>query len=195
MAVQEGVPIEDNPHLRRLFGSEILSRLPTSGSTRIRRTAVLLIGEEYPIREVAYLTLLGIGAYATWFTTQYTPPPGTGPTSLLMNAISYVVSALPEAALCLPAANSLRDICDANRAALAPHISAFGELHAGLANIPVSGVFLRAFWCAVLIWISRIQRRAKYYSQSRVSFRRCHRRRKFLLLRYATAYSLFLCAY
>ncbi|KAI0799725.1 ARM repeat-containing protein [Irpex lacteus] len=119
MAVQEGVPIEDNLHLVRLFGPEILGRLPTSGGTRVRRTAVLLIG-----------------AYATWFTTQFTQPPGSGSTSLLMNAISYVVSALPEAALCLPAANSLRDICDANRTALAPHISAFGELHAGLANIP-----------------------------------------------------------
>ncbi|KAI0686931.1 ARM repeat-containing protein [Cytidiella melzeri] len=119
MAVQEGVPLEDNPHLARLFGQEILGRLPTSGGTRVRRTAVLLIG-----------------AYATWFTSQYTQPPGPGTPSLLMNAISYVVSALPEPALCLPAANSLRDICDANRTALAPHISAFGELHAGLANIP-----------------------------------------------------------
>lgn len=54
-----------------------------------------------------------------------------------MNAISYVVAALPEPALCLPAANALRDICDANRTALAPHIAAFGELHAGLTNIPV----------------------------------------------------------
>ena len=77
------------------------------------------------------------GAYATWFTSQPTQPPGSAAPSLLMNSISYVVAALPEAALCLPAANSLRDICDANRTALAPHISAFGELHAGLANIPV----------------------------------------------------------
>ncbi len=55
-----------------------------------------------------------------------------------MTAISYVVSALPEPDLCLPAANSLRELCDANRTALAPHISAFGELHAGLSRIPVS---------------------------------------------------------
>jgi hypothetical protein len=54
-----------------------------------------------------------------------------------MNAISYVVAALPEPALCLPAANALRDLCDANRAALAPHIGAFAELHAGLNDIPV----------------------------------------------------------
>ena len=55
-----------------------------------------------------------------------------------MTSISYVVSALPEPELCLPAANSLREICDANRAALAPHISAFGELHANISGIPVS---------------------------------------------------------
>lgn len=54
-----------------------------------------------------------------------------------MNAITYVVNALPDQALCLHAANSLRDLCDHNRNALAPHISAFGQLHAGLGNIPV----------------------------------------------------------
>lgn len=54
-----------------------------------------------------------------------------------MNAISYVVAALPESALCLPAANALRDLCDSNRTALAPHIGAFAELHAGLDGIPV----------------------------------------------------------
>ena len=43
--------------------------------------------------------------------------------------------ALNEVNLCLPAANALRDLCDANRTALAPHITAFGELHAGLASV------------------------------------------------------------
>ena len=54
-----------------------------------------------------------------------------------MNAITYVVSALTDPHLCLFAANALRDLCDANRIALAPHVSAFGELHAGLTGIPV----------------------------------------------------------
>lgn len=53
-----------------------------------------------------------------------------------MNAVSYVVSALREPQLCLAAANALRDLCDTNRAALAPHIGAFAELHAGLGGIP-----------------------------------------------------------
>jgi hypothetical protein len=45
------------------------------------------------------------------------------------------VPALNDASLCLPAANALRDLCDANRSALAPHITAFGELHAGLSGV------------------------------------------------------------
>jgi hypothetical protein len=63
----------------------------------------------------------------SWFTTH-----STGPVpSLLMNAISYVITALPEPALCLEAANALCDLCDVNRTALAPHIGAFADLHAG----------------------------------------------------------------
>ena len=77
------------------------------------------------------------GEYASWFTTLPTHPPGSAGTSLLMNAVAYVVSALREPRLCLSAANALRDLCDANRAALAPHIGAFAELHAGLSGIPV----------------------------------------------------------
>lgn len=54
-----------------------------------------------------------------------------------MTAISYVAAALPEPSLCLPAANALRDLCDSNRAVLAPHIASFAELHAGLTDVPV----------------------------------------------------------
>jgi hypothetical protein len=60
-----------------------------------------------------------------------------------MNAIKYVVAALPELSLCLQAANALRDLCDANRSELAPHIGAFAELHARLTDVPVrSFIFL-----------------------------------------------------
>lgn len=51
--------------------------------------------------------------------------------------LTYVVSALPDASLSLSAATALRNLCEANRKALAVHIGAFGELHAGLNNIPV----------------------------------------------------------
>lgn len=115
MSVQEALPLEDNPLVSQLFGSEVLGHLPRVGQDRVRRTMLGLIG-----------------TYASWFTTQN---PASSP-SLLMNAISYVAAALPEPSLCLPAANSLRDLCDANRVALAPHIGAFGELHAGLTGIP-----------------------------------------------------------
>ncbi|KAH9886674.1 ARM repeat-containing protein [Cubamyces lactineus] len=119
MAVQEAVPVEDSPHLRQVFGPDILDRLPKTGDERVRRTALHLIG-----------------SYASWFTTQPAQAPGSPTPSPLMNAITYVVSALPDPTLCLFAANALRDLCDANRTALAPHIGAFGELHAGLTGIP-----------------------------------------------------------
>lgn len=57
----------------------------------------------------------------------------------LMATVGFVVAALPDPQLCLQAANALRSLCDANRKALAPHIGAFAELHAGLTQIPVSG--------------------------------------------------------
>lgn len=141
MSIQEAVPLEDNLFLARLFGPDVLGRLPTSGQDRIRRTMLGLIG-----RSIAHLThdrlpdLLCSAVYSTWFTTQTNAPTPTSTPSLLMNAISYVVAALPEPALCLPAANALRDLCDANRVALAPHIGAFAELHAGLSGIPVRDI-------------------------------------------------------
>ncbi|KAH7927601.1 ARM repeat-containing protein [Leucogyrophana mollusca] len=119
MSVQEGVPLDDNPHLRQLFGSEVLGCLPTTGSDRVRRTMLGLLG-----------------TYSSWFTTQSITSTPTSSPSLLMNAVSYVAAALPEPSLCCSAANALRDLCDANRLALAPHISAFAELHAGLISIP-----------------------------------------------------------
>ena len=70
------------------------------------------------------------GSYASWFTTL--PADAREP---LLAVLSYVAPALSEVSLCLPAANALRDLCDANRIALAPHITAFGELHAGLASV------------------------------------------------------------
>ncbi len=139
MAVQEAVPLEDSPHLRQVFGPEILGRLPKSGEDRVRRTALHLIGK-YILLRTAFdpdAQRLHSGSYASWFTTQPAPVAESVASSPLMNAINYVVSALTDPNLCLFAANALRDLCDANRIALAPHISAFGELHASLTGIPV----------------------------------------------------------
>lgn len=52
-----------------------------------------------------------------------------------MIVITYVVNALSEPALHHPAANALRDLCDANRTKLTAHIDAFGQLYANIGNI------------------------------------------------------------
>lgn len=44
MSIQEAVPLEPNKHLLLLFGPDILGRLPTSGSHRMQRTMLGLIG-------------------------------------------------------------------------------------------------------------------------------------------------------
>ncbi|EJD04736.1 ARM repeat-containing protein [Fomitiporia mediterranea MF3/22] len=114
MSVQEAVDISPNTHLERVFGPEVIGRLPRSGHDRVRRTALGLIG-----------------AYATWFTVPID-------NRYLLGALSYVAEALDESTLCLPAANALRELCDANRAKLADHIAEFGQLHARLPSIPDS---------------------------------------------------------
>jgi len=149
MSIQEAIPLDENPHLSRLFSSEILERFPTAGQDRIRRTVLGTIGT-CPHFFCLYISTYGAslgyfspsGTYASWFTTQ----PASS-SLLLMNAISYVVAALSEPTFCLEAANALRDLCDANRTALAPHMGAFAEIHAGLAGIPVDlTLFLLFRW-------------------------------------------------
>ena len=44
MSIQEGSPVEDNADLKRIFSSETLGVFPKTGSTRVRRTTVVLIG-------------------------------------------------------------------------------------------------------------------------------------------------------
>lgn len=85
-----------------------------------------------------------IGTYASWFAVSSNTSPSKS--ELLMSAISYVVQSLPDQTLSLQAASALRNLCDANRKALAPQIGAFAELHAGLAQVPVRSR-LRHFSC------------------------------------------------
>lgn len=106
--------IDENVHLARIFSSEILGRLPTAGTDRIRRTTLGLIE-----------------TYASWFTTQ-----NNSESPLLINAMAYIVAALPEQALCLSAATALQKLCDSNRVALAKHMSSFADLHAGVNGLP-----------------------------------------------------------
>ncbi|ESK97855.1 importin 13 [Moniliophthora roreri MCA 2997] len=121
LSIQEALDYDNTPHLPRLYSPEILGRLPTTGHTRVRRTSLSLIG-----------------TYASWFASNPDQPTTPPRQELLTNAVSYVVQALPDAALSLQAASALRNICDANRKLLAPQIGAFAELHAGLAQVPDS---------------------------------------------------------
>ncbi|KAJ4473110.1 armadillo-type protein [Lentinula aciculospora] len=118
-SVQEALDYEKTLQLELLFSPQTLSQLPTTGNIRIRRTMLGLIG-----------------AYASWFAVSSRTTPLK--TELLMSTISFVVQSLPDQMLSLQAASALRNICDANRNALAPQIGAFAELHAGLAQIPDS---------------------------------------------------------
>lgn len=71
-----------------------------------------------------------VGDYSTWFTDQ--------PTPLLLGALTFVVAGLPDKVLCLSAAGALKQLCDANRTNLAPHIASFGEILSSTTAIPVS---------------------------------------------------------
>jgi hypothetical protein len=44
MSIQEALNLEKAPHLARLFSPEIFGRLPSTGRTRVRRTALGVIG-------------------------------------------------------------------------------------------------------------------------------------------------------
>lgn len=54
MSVQEAVELMSNPHMERLFGPEILGRLPSTGHDRVRRTTLVLIGKSTPSRRQAF---------------------------------------------------------------------------------------------------------------------------------------------
>ena len=44
MSIQEALNLEDAPHLQQLFSPEVFGRLPSTGRTRVRRTALGVIG-------------------------------------------------------------------------------------------------------------------------------------------------------
>ena len=46
MSIQEAAEVEENPYLDRLFGPDVLGRLPTTGLDLVRKTALGLIGED-----------------------------------------------------------------------------------------------------------------------------------------------------
>lgn len=105
--------------------------------------------------------------------------------TLLLAALSYVVNALPNQSLCLQAGIALRNLCDANRKALAPQIAAFGELHNSLGSIPVCLLFSS---CGNIDFKlhARIPKKARCSNPLPASFKRYHLNKKFHPLRCAS---------
>ncbi|KIY73852.1 ARM repeat-containing protein [Cylindrobasidium torrendii FP15055 ss-10] len=124
-SIQEALNYETTIHLHRLFNPTLIQSLPSTGTPRLRLTVLNLLG-----------------SYASWFTyeppesSKIVAPAGPSKVEMLLAAVGYVVSSLPDPTLSVQAALALRDLCDANRKMLAPHITAFGELHDNLSRIP-----------------------------------------------------------
>ena len=105
-AVHEAVLEDEATYLPRLFSPAILGRLPTEGFTALRGTALRMVGE-----------------YAGWFGSQH---------QACLQAVSFVVPALSDPALCAQAARSLRLLCTANRETLGEHVGSFVAVLGGL---------------------------------------------------------------
>lgn len=101
--------------------------------------------------------------------------------TLLLAALSYVVNALPNQSLCLQAGIALRNLCDANRKALAPQIAAFGELHNNLGSIPVC--FLFSSRGNIFKFHVRTPKKARCSNPLPASFKHCHLNKRFHPLR------------
>jgi hypothetical protein len=156
---QEAVPSQDNRFLALLFSPDILGRIPISGNHRVRRTAITVLGMHF-ISQIYPILRSELGEYTSWFATQ--------PTELLLQVVSFVIAALPEPSLSSAAASALKDICDANRASLAPHIGAFASLYAGLNVVAVSLNYLHTRFVGVIVLLGRRQ------SQSSPIYHECH---------------------
>jgi hypothetical protein len=97
----------------------------------MQRTMLGLIGIFYPtLAFLVFTQLVNKGSFASWFATL-----PAGSSEPLLAVLGYVVPALSNASLCLPAANALHNMCDANCSAPAPHITTFGKLYAGLSRV------------------------------------------------------------
>jgi hypothetical protein len=101
--VREAVPTDEGEVLPFIFSSEFLGRLPSTGSQRVRLTAVSLVGD-----------------YASWLHLHPAFVPG---------AVELLVPALSEPALCVEAAKSLKRVCDLCRHSLTGHVGPLAGLY------------------------------------------------------------------
>jgi len=69
--------------------------------------------------------ILVAGEYASYFSSGSS----INAISSLLRAVNYTVTALAEPTLSLQASITLKEICDANRVILAPHLNSFSDLH------------------------------------------------------------------
>ncbi|KAK4704197.1 importin-13, partial [Phenoliferia sp. Uapishka_3] len=105
-AVHEAVLEDEATHLPRLFSPAILGRIPSEGYPALRGTALRMVGE-----------------YAGWFGSQH---------QACLQAVSFVVPALSDPALCAQAARALRLLCTSNRKTLGEHVGSFVAVLGGL---------------------------------------------------------------
>ncbi|CAG8504703.1 10566_t:CDS:10 [Paraglomus occultum] len=85
-AISESMSSSENTYLPRLFGAEIYGRLPSHGQTRLRNTALVLIG-----------------SYAEWLNEN---------PDFLLPAINYIMASLNEPGLSFSAATAFKDVCE-----------------------------------------------------------------------------------
>lgn len=155
------MPLEPNAYLTRLFGPEVLGRLPgnptpnpSSRSDTIANTFERGQGLEISwergsgLERVWRTTVLLIGTYASWFTqapllSSSTIPslslPSTSSQDVLLLSLMYLTNTLVKSPnLTLPTANALRDLCDANRVRLSGYVGILGEVYTRLGGVAVS---------------------------------------------------------
>lgn len=110
LSSSEAVPLGEEKYLPIIFG-QLLQQLVQRPESRLRRTVVGIIS-----------------AYAEWF--KFHP-------EYLLPCLGYLVSSL-STSLALPAASTLKALCDMCRKNLVDHIGAFAELHGKLGSLGVS---------------------------------------------------------
>ncbi|KAG8802127.1 hypothetical protein FRC17_006479, partial [Serendipita sp. 399] len=114
-AVHDALTSSNLAPLEFLFQDSTMSALPQAGPHRVRHVNLFFfVSSDTSNPHTA--------EYATYFSA-------ASSSSSLLRAVNYTATALPEPSLSLQASITLKELCDANRATLAPHISSFASLH------------------------------------------------------------------
>ncbi|ORX90935.1 ARM repeat-containing protein [Basidiobolus meristosporus CBS 931.73] len=106
-SISEAVSSED-PHIARLFGDEILGRLPVQGHNKIRLT-----------------TLQILGSYADWLKRH---------PQHLLPSLNFIIPTLSDPELAFIAASSFKDICDTCRAELVDGVESLVTMYTHISS-------------------------------------------------------------